>query len=77
MCETLMRWPLSLSLPGISFLAELRASCSPLSQDFGWKGMHTDDTNDVIAFVLVQDMSRIIQLKPYCFEVVRLNIKDF
>jgi hypothetical protein len=39
--------------------------------------MHTDDTNDVIAFVLVQDMSRIIQLKPYCFEVVRLNIKDF
>ena len=41
------------------------------------KAMHTDDTNDVIAFVLVQDMSRIIQLKPYCFEVVRLNIKDF
>jgi hypothetical protein len=37
--------------------------------------MHTDDTNDVIAFVLVQDMSRIIQLKPCCFEVVRLDIR--
>jgi hypothetical protein len=37
--------------------------------------MHTDDTNDVIAFALVQDMSRIIQLKPCCFEVVRLDIR--
>ena len=37
--------------------------------------MHTDDTNDVIAFVVVQDMSRIIQLKPFCFEVVRLDIR--